>query len=88
MSVEIARPMTQGYLAESIGYLLATISERWPDRVSRDPGLMLPGTFVKVRDDLTLWIGDHILEDWGWSIEMLERVADSLYVAIEKLEAA
>jgi hypothetical protein len=78
--------MTQGYLVEAIGYLLEQIKERWPDRVSREPQLSLPGTFVRLPTDV-LWVGDHY--DWDtWTVDDLQKIADRLSNAMRVLEAA
>jgi hypothetical protein len=80
--------MTPGYLVEAIGYLLSKIEAQWPDRVMRDTdNPVLPGTYITVRDDHVLWVGDHIFED-GWPVSMLQRVADALHATVQELEAA
>lgn len=81
------RPMTQGYLVEAIGYLLAQIKERWPDRVTHDSSdKPLPGTFIQL-SNTGLWIGDHY--DWDtWTVSDLQRIADRLRWAVSDLEAA
>jgi hypothetical protein len=78
--------VTQGYLVEAIGYLLARIAERWPERVTREPPMMLPGTFVRLPTDV-VWVGDHYTWD-TWTVDDLKKIADRLNCAVRELEAA
>lgn len=79
--------MTKGYLVEAIGFMIQDLSERWPERITRDEDFGLPGVYIEVSPTLTIWVGNHFT--WQmWEAPELKTIADALDMARRTLEAA
>lgn len=72
--------MNRTAIVERIAAQLAAIVRKYPERIRHDSSRrFMPGTYIKVRDDYTVWVGNHYVE-WpdAFDLQRIEQRLDGV----------
>lgn len=71
-----AATLTREQLVARITIQMAALREQRPECLERSQAGLLPGTYITVRGDQCIWIGDHYAEEWWQDSALLGMDAD------------